>query len=162
MSETMRAQQGFELQSRSVFGFDETREPENYGHNPDSMRRTSIASPADRITLSATSDSNLGGSYFNGNSDNFTGQGQSLDPTNNGSQYASGKGSRFLKYFEDKGREGQVGGIRKPQGPVGFQSSSPNLGQRQDQGSFNDIPGGHGDNRTFDELLSMLHTTVCH
>jgi len=79
----------------------------------------------------------------------------------NGSQYVSGKGSRFLKYFEDKGREGQAGSIRKPQGPVGFQSPSPNLGQRQDQGGFNGIPGGH-DNRAVDELFAMLNTSVCY
>jgi len=164
VSEAMRAQQGFspfELQSRTAFAHDESRDPGNYGHTADSMRRTSVASPADRTPLSATSDSNMGGNYFNSNSDSFAvnGPGPSFDPTSNGPQYASGKGSRFLKYFEEKGREGQTGGIRKPQGPVGFQSSSPNLNQRE-QGGFNSMPGSSGDNRSVDALVAMLSTSA--
>jgi zinc finger CCCH domain-containing protein 13 len=169
MSEAMRAQQGFspfEVQARTTFGFDESREHGNHGHTADSLRRTSVTSSADRIPLSVTSDSNMGNNYFNTNSDPFTvsPQGPPFDPISNGSQYASGKGSRFLKYFEEKGRDGQVGSSRKPQGPVGFQSSSPNLGQRQDHTTFNSMPGGQGDNRTVDELFAMLNTSVqvCH
>jgi hypothetical protein len=112
-----------------------------------------------------TSDSNTGNNYFNANSDSFTvnGPSPSFDPTNNGTQYTSGKGSRFLKYFEDKGRDSQTGGMRKPQGPVGFQSSSPNLNQRQEQGGFNGMLG-NGDNRSVDALVAMLSTSaqVCH
>ena len=164
MSEVTRTQQGFspfELQSRAVFSLDESQEPGNYSHNPDFLRRTSIASSADRTTLSVTSDSN---NYFSANSDNFTlnGPSQSFDPMSNGSQYTTGKSSRFLKYFEDKGRDGQTSAIRKPQGPVGFQSSSPNLGQRQEQGGFSGIHGGHGESRAVDELVAMLNTSVCH
>jgi hypothetical protein len=165
MSDAVRTQQGFspfEAQSRAAFGFDESRELGNHGHTADSLRRTSVAAAADRIPISVTSDTNMGSNYFGTNSDSFTvnASGSSFDSTANGSQYPSGKGSRFLKYFEDKGREGQAGGIRKPQGPVGFQSSSPNLGQRQDQGGFNGVPGGQGDNRTVDELFAMLNTSA--
>jgi hypothetical protein len=167
LADTVRAQQGFspfEMQSRTAFAFDEN--PGNYVHAADSLRRTSVTSSTDRTPLAMTSDSNISGTYFNASSDSFivNSTGPSFDPTNNGSQYASGKGSRFLKYFEDKSRDNQTAGVRKLQGPVGFQSSSPNLSQRQDQSGFNAIPGVQGDNRTVDALFAMLNTSaqVCH
>lgn len=101
----------------------------------------------------------MSGSHAVANSETFSANGSSapFDPVNNGLQYSSGKGSRFLKYFEEKGRDAQTPGVRKPQGPVGFQSSSPNPGQRQDQVGFN---GSHADNR-MDELFAML-VQVCY
>lgn len=174
MSEAMRVNQGFspfELQSRSSFASDDPRDLGNYVSNHDALRRTAVPSPAERPQFSGASDtasnySNMG--HVSANSDSFSvnGQGQPFDPiggaNNSSQQFATGKGSRFLKYFEEKGREGgQVpgvsigGGIRKPSGP-GFQSSSPAPGQRPEQGGFN---GGHTDNRTVDELFAMLNNS---
>lgn len=170
MSEAMRAQQGFspfELQSRSTFAFEDSREPANYGHSADALRRTSVVSPADRTPFSMTSESgstysSMGGGHVSANSDSFSvnGSGIPFDPISNASQNGSGKGSRFLKYFEEKGRENQAGGVRKPQGPIGFQSSSPNPGLRHDQNGFNGLPGGQPDSRTVDDLFAMLNTSA--
>lgn len=166
-SEALRAQQGFlpfELQPRPTFAMDDSRDAGNYGHNVEPLRRTSVTSPTDRPSFSGASESGsaysgMGGSHPVTNPENLSANGPvtPCDPMNNGLQYSSGKGSRFLKYFEDKSRDGQTPSIRKPQGPVGFQSSSPNPGQRQDQIGFN---GGHADSR-MDELFSML-AQVCH
>lgn len=169
ISEAMRAQQGFspfEQQSRPGFPPDDPRDMLNHGqHNVDALRRSAVASPADRVPYSTTSDAGsnysnpIGGGHISANSDSFSvnGSGPPFDPISNGSQFSVGKGSRFLKYFEEKGREGQPGGIRKPSGPVGYQSSSPIPGQRQDQSGFNGL-SGQVDNRTVDDLFAMLNT----
>lgn len=151
VADAMRAQQGyspFELQSRAQFAAHELHD--NFGQ--DSLRRTPIIPPG----FSATSESSS--SYSNNasaTSETFgvNGPGSSLDGTN-----GHGKGSRFLKYFEEKGRDGQV--PRKTSGTVGFQSSSPVPNMRQDAGNLGGMPAGHADNRAMDDLFAMLNTSV--
>ena len=150
-SHAMRAQQGYpplELPSRANFAPHESHD--NFAQ--DSLRRAPIIPPG----FSAPSESSS--SYSNNvsvTSETFgvNSQGSSLDAMN-----GYGKGSRFLKYFEEKGRDGQVS--RKPSGPVGFQSSSPVANLRQDTGNLGGMPTAHADNRTVDDLFAMLNTSV--
>lgn len=175
MAEAIRAQQGyspFELQSRSSFAsYDDSRDNGNFGQGSDHLRRTTAMSPPDRAPFSDNGPpfSQMGSGHGSTNSESFSvnGAGTPFDPTING-QPGAGKGSRFLKYFEEKGREGgqgqapPTGGMRKPQGQVGYQSSSPIPGQRPEQGGFGGIQGG-SDTRTVDDLFAMLNTSsqVC-
>lgn len=147
-SHAMRTQQGYspqELPSRANFVTYES--PDNFGQDP--LRRTPIIPPG----FSAPSESNS--SYVGATLETFgvNGPGSSLDTMN-----GYGKGSRFLKYFEEKGRDGQV--LRKPSGPVGFQSSSPVANPRQDTGNLASMPAGHVDNTAMDDLFAMLNTSV--
>lgn len=155
MSEAMRAHQGFspfDQHTRPGFSSDDHRGPN------DAIRRMGSASPAGRGPFSPDTGVNYGGGH-NANADSFSvnGSGPPFDPMNNGAQLNQGKGSRFLKYFEEKGREAQQqpGMGRKPSGPIGYQSSSPIPGQRQEAGGFNG--GGQMEGRTVDDLFAMLN-----
>ncbi|KAJ7071543.1 hypothetical protein C8F01DRAFT_439119 [Mycena amicta] len=68
------------------------------------------------------------------------------DPSAGG--YASGKGSRFAKFFDSKNRETPVN-----QNPVGFTSPSPNPSQR-------DVGYNSMDHRAIDGLLSKLNSSA--
>jgi len=140
-SESLRPPPGFspfEDQSRSSVGFDEPRE-QNFTQPPDSLRRVS----AERPPFTLTSES---GVYPDPSS---------FDPSN-GAGYATSKGSRFAKFFDGKAREGQTT-MTKAETPVGFVSSSPIPGPRQEQGGFN---GGNTDHRAMDDLFAMLNSSA--
>lgn len=85
--------------------------------------------------------------------------GSAIDPTSgapNGPNYSSGKGSRFAKFFDNKGgREPQmVGG--KPM-LAGLTSPSPIQGHRPD----NRVPSdSRGDPRTMDDIFAMLQNSA--
>lgn len=129
--EALRLQTGFspfEDQPRQSYGFTE-------GHILDMHRHPSIS---ERPTNA------LGG----------VGQLESVVDTN-ASGYAVGKGSRFAKFFDGKGREG-VAPPLKVQTPLGFSSPSPNSGLRQDQGGISGMFGNVNDQRTMDDIFAML------
>ncbi|KAG7450345.1 uncharacterized protein BT62DRAFT_506784 [Guyanagaster necrorhizus] len=66
---------------------------------------------------------------------------------------ASGKGSRFAKFFDGKTREG-FAYAPKAQTPVGFMSSSPTPGQRPEGGY-----SGNPDLRNMDDIYAMLNNS---
>ena len=91
----------------------------------------------------------------------FTGNGggSAIDLTSgtpNGQNYSSGKGSRFAKFFDNKGgREPQmVGG--KPM-LAGLTSPSPIQGHRPDNRMPTD---SQGDPRTMDDIFAMLQNSA--
>lgn len=131
--DALRSAPGFSPFEEPNRTFEEHGDQGNYP-TPDINRRV----PTDRSPFPPASEP---GSYFD----------SSYDP--NGAGYATGKGSRFAKFFDGKGRDG-LGALPmgKSQTPVGFVSSSPNPGQRQDQGHFN----GASDHRAMDDIFAML------
>lgn len=87
------------------------------------------------------------------------GSGSTIDlmpGTANGPSYSSGKGSRFAKFFDNKGgREPQmVGG--KPM-LAGLTSPSPIQGHRPDNRMSSD---SQGDPRTMDDIFAMLQNSA--
>ena len=87
------------------------------------------------------------------------GSGSTIDLTSgapNGPNYSSGKGSRFAKFFDNKGgRESQmVGG--KPM-LAGLTSPSPIQGHRPDYRMSSDA---QGDPRTMDDIFAMLQNSA--
>jgi hypothetical protein len=103
---------------------------------------------------SVSSEGSFGDVGFIGN-----GSGGAIDlvsGTPNGPNYSSGKGSRFAKFFDNKGgREPQmVGG--KPM-LAGLTSPSPIQGHRPD----NRVPSdSQGDPRTMDDIFAMLQNSA--
>ena len=103
---------------------------------------------------SVSSEGSYGDVGFIGN-----GGGNGIDPVSgapNGPNYSSGKGSRFAKFFDNKGgREPQmVAG--KPM-LAGLTSPSPTQGHRPD----NRVPSdSQGDPRTMDDIFAMLQNSA--
>lgn len=73
----------------------------------------------------------------------------------NGVGFSAAKGSRFAKFFDGKGRDG----VAKPQGPVGFVSSSPVPGPGRRQEHFNGVGSGMTDHRAMDDIYAMLNSS---
>ncbi|EMD41793.1 hypothetical protein CERSUDRAFT_110356 [Gelatoporia subvermispora B] len=71
-----------------------------------------------------------------------------------GMSYPSAKGSRFVKFFEAKGRDMPTVGPRKPVQGAGF--VNPNT--RQDAMGLNTM-GNHGGERTMEDLFAMLQNS---
>ena len=78
--------------------------------------------------------------------------------SDNGVGFSAAKGSRFAKFFDGKGREGAISAA-KPQGPLGFASSSPGPGPGQRQEHFNGALGGVADHRAMDDIYAMLNSS---
>ncbi|KAJ3923027.1 hypothetical protein F5877DRAFT_32456 [Lentinula edodes] len=80
-----------------------------------------------------------------------------LDSTNAG--HAMGKGSRFAKFFDGKGKETLITApnIPKAPTPVGFVSSSPGPHVRPDSGFGNISNPSLEQHRTVDELFAKLN-----
>lgn len=99
---------------------------------------------------SVSSEGSFGDVGFVGN-----GSGSAIDlmsGATNGPNYSSGKGSRFAKFFDNKG--GMVGG--KPM-HAGLTSPSPIQGHRPD----NRVPSdSQGDPRTMDDIFAMLQNSA--
>ena len=113
----------------------------------ESQRRTSGIS-------SVSSEGSFGDVGFVGN---LNGNAMDLVPgTPNGPNYSSGKGSRFAKFFDNKGgREPQMVGGK----PIiaGLTSPSPTQGHRPDSR----VPlDSRGDPRTMDEIFAMLQNSA--
>jgi hypothetical protein len=101
---------------------------------------------------SISSDS---GSYvdINNGVGGFTGNG--FDPASSTSgNFTNGKGSRFAKFFDNKGRDAPMGAITKP-------SPSPLQGHRQDVNRI--LMEQQGDGRSMEDLFAMLQSSsqVC-
>ncbi|EAU92882.2 hypothetical protein CC1G_03669 [Coprinopsis cinerea okayama7 len=126
----------FEEQARLAASGD-VQPPVN-SFNPDSQQRIQM----DRSPLNAQYPSH---------------ESQLADLNSNG--HMTGKGSRFAKFFDAKGREQAP---LKPQSPIAFASASPNLGQRPDQGGYAGPPGNHEERRTVDDLFAMLSNSQPH
>lgn len=79
----------------------------------------------------------------------------------NGSAYATGKGSRFAKFFDGKGRDAPQVSAKSPTPNSNFGSSSPGPGHREEHG-FNGMMGVGGgvDNRAMDDLFAMLNNSA--
>ncbi|KAF8225027.1 hypothetical protein L208DRAFT_1409088 [Tricholoma matsutake] len=78
--------------------------------------------------------------------------------SDNGVGLSTSKGSRFAKFFDGKGRDGAIS-VAKPQGPIGFPSSSPGPGPGQRQEHFNAAMGGLTDHRAMDDIYAMLNNS---
>ncbi|KAF8807565.1 hypothetical protein BYT27DRAFT_7233070 [Phlegmacium glaucopus] len=118
----------FEEQSRQAYGSDESRD-------------SGIAANLMNLSLRGPVD-------------------QMFNPSNNQPEavyngFATAKGSRFAKFFDGKGRDGQPQS-NKPQVPVGYISPSPNHHQRQEQSNLASNPG---DQRTMDDIFAMLNSS---
>ncbi|KZT06879.1 uncharacterized protein LAESUDRAFT_812541 [Laetiporus sulphureus 93-53] len=75
--------------------------------------------------------------------------------------YASGKGSRFAKFFDSKVRDATlVGGGRKAPGPPGYVSNSPHPDLRQPGVGLNGTNGTPGDTRTMEDIFAMLQNSA--
>lgn len=130
------------------------------GQMNDSMRRASVASAVERAAFGLPTEN--GASYVDlGGAANFSG---SFDTAGGnvtgGGNYATGKGSRFAKFFDNKAREGQHVGVRKGQGIPGFTSTSPHPGPRQDVVALNGMAGNNGDARTMEDIFTMLQNSA--
>ena len=91
----------------------------------------------------------------------FVGNGSAIDLVSgaaNGPNYSSGKGSRFAKFFDNKGgREPQMVGGKSML--AGLTSPSPIQGHRPD----NRVPSdSQGDPRTMDDIFAMLQNSANH
>lgn len=89
------------------------------------------------------------------------GQQSSLDPSsgNQGGNFTNGKGSRFAKFFDNKGRDPQMSTIQKP---GGIPSPSQLQGHRQEiTRALMEQQGG--DSRAMEDLFAMLQSSsqVC-
>jgi len=117
-----------------------------YVQHLESQRRASGMS-------NVSSEGSFGDGGFIGN-----GSGSAIDlmPGTNGPNYSSGKGSRFAKFFDNKGgREPQmVAG--KPM-HAGLTSPSPIQGHRPDNRVLSD---SQGDPRTMDDIFAMLQNSA--
>ena len=124
---------------------DESRETGHFLHPSDPSRRTSESSLHSEL-------GNPGLSTTQSNS--------SVDLTNStgAAQYASGKGSRFAKFFDGKAKDGPPS--VKAYTPVGIQSSSPALSQKPDASGLNDVLGPKGDKRSMDDIFAMLSNSA--
>jgi hypothetical protein len=139
-SDSLRSAPGFspfEDQNHSSSGLDE-----HIAQSSDSLHQA----PSERIPFTSTSESGA-------HSDS-----PSFDPSGAASN-ATGKGSRFAKFFDNKGREGQPP-VAKAQTPAAFVSSSPISTQRQEQGGFNGVLSGNADHRAMDDLFAMLNSSA--
>lgn len=80
-----------------------------------------------------------------------------LDPSTAG--HAIGKGSRFAKFFDGKGKEAPLGAPSVPKAPtpVGFVSSSPGPHMRPESGFGNMSNPNLEQHRTVDDLFAKLN-----
>lgn len=168
MPDNLRVQQQgfspFDEASRTAFGHEQLRDPSNFANGSDQLRRASAAAASDRSPFSTPIDPGYNdlnnGRFLNmidssvGASSSFTGGHVPAVPT-----YATGKGSRFAKFFDGKAREGPQPAARKPSGFV----SPPTAGHRQDSGAFDAMMGGNPDNRAMNDIFAMLSNSsqVC-
>ncbi|KAL0580308.1 hypothetical protein V5O48_001725 [Marasmius crinis-equi] len=73
-----------------------------------------------------------------------------------GGSHSGGRGSRFAKFFDAKGKESTVQPpVQKASNPVGFSSSSPVPSQRPDVG-YNNVSSPNGEHRTVEDLFAKL------
>lgn len=132
----------FEDHSRSTFGSEGQRELGSFAGLSDNQRRT----PGER-------------SPFTPSSEHASFQDVPL-PMDNGTGHSSSKGSRFAKFFDGRGREGNPQ-VTKPYTPGNNLSSSPGPGgQRQEHSDFNGIHGGSHDPRAMDDIYAMLNSSA--
>jgi hypothetical protein len=154
-TEPLTTQQGFSP-------FEDPRGAGSYANHHDSLGRTSVVS--ERMPFNATSESgpysDLGASNANSLSLNHPGLSLESSNTIGGNTYATGKGSRLAKFFDGKSRDGAPLTAKAQTPPVGFTSSSPIPGQRQDQVSFNGMIGGNSTDRAMDDLFVMLNNSA--
>jgi len=80
---------------------------------------------------------------------------QQNEPNFNG--VATGKGSRFAKFFDGKARDVQPTSSKQQVGG-GFSSPSPNHHQRHEHTSL--VTGTSGDQRAMDDLFAMLNNSA--
>jgi hypothetical protein len=95
---------------------------------------------------------NNGGFIGNG------GQTSTFDLTTPGNQagsYSSGKGSRFAKFFDNKGRDSSAAMITKS---TGRPSPSPLQGHRQDVNRIH--MENQADPRTMEDIFAMLQSSA--
>jgi hypothetical protein len=128
-------------------------EKDQYAQQYDAYRRTSGMS-------SVSSESGTYGDVNNG-AIGITGNGNhatSFDLPTSGNVsggFSSGKGSRFAKFFDNKGKEPQTGAMAKS---TGLLSPSPLRDHRQDVNRV--LMENHGDNRTMEDIFAMLQSSA--
>ncbi|KAI0793417.1 hypothetical protein C8Q75DRAFT_750127 [Abortiporus biennis] len=125
----------------------------------DHIRRSSVATSVDRSPFSVTSEGSSPYSDLAGGSSSYNGG--SLDASITGNNYASGKGSRFAKFFDAKSREPQPINVPLRKGPnvPGYISTSPHPGQRPDSMSMNGSLSSVNENRTMEDIFAMLQSS---
>jgi zinc finger CCCH domain-containing protein 13 len=127
-------------------------EKDLYIQQYDSHRRTSGVSSVSSESVTYTDLGNSNGGFI-GNS----GHASNFDlpvSGNQGGSYSSGKGSRFAKFFDNKGRDSAMAPITKPTG-----LSTPALqGHRQDLNRVH--MENQGDNRTMEDIFAMLQSSA--
>ncbi|CCM00939.1 uncharacterized protein FIBRA_02986 [Fibroporia radiculosa] len=76
-----------------------------------------------------------------------------------GVNYATGKGSRFAKFFDSKARENQAGGGRKAPGLSSYPSSAALPDPRHTPVSMNGMIN-NGETRTMEDIFAMLQNSA--
>ncbi|KAH9835639.1 uncharacterized protein C8Q71DRAFT_762895 [Rhodofomes roseus] len=130
--------------------FDELHEGPMLGQMADLRRGSAV----DRAGLGLAND--IGPSYGD------LGPGGSLEANGipGGPNYATGKGSRFAKFFETKPREAPPMPNRKMSGMAGFPSNAQILDPRQGGMGLNGGMNGNGDARTMEDIFAMLQNSA--
>ncbi|KAH9937603.1 uncharacterized protein B0H18DRAFT_1113418 [Fomitopsis serialis] len=126
--------------------FDEFHEGQMLGQMGD-LRRASLH---DRAGLGLAND--VGPSYGDLSSPS------SLELAN--ANYATGKGSRFAKFFDSKTRDAPPVANRKMSGMAGFPSNAQIPDPRQGGMGLNGGINGNGDTRTMEDIFAMLQNSA--
>ncbi|TCD63396.1 hypothetical protein EIP91_005604 [Steccherinum ochraceum] len=152
-----RSYSPFGQSSQNSFGYEETQDP-RLGLGNEAVRRASGLAPSNQFSPS----SEAGLQYQElGNVAPPNGSGFDLSGNPAGGNYATGKGSRFAKFFDAKPREPQVPvGARRTSVGAGFVSTSPRPGQRQDPIALNGMGGANPENRTMEDIFAMLQNSA--
>ncbi|PIL32053.1 hypothetical protein GSI_06757 [Ganoderma sinense ZZ0214-1] len=141
---------------------EDLRDPVHLGQMNEGLRRVSGSSAAERAILGLPGEGgvpygDLGGSQAG------VFPPSSLDPSGSnvpgGVGYATNKGSRFAKFFDQKTREVQVGGPRHAQQIPNLPPAMPHPNQRQDSISLGGMGTPRGE-RTMEDIFAMLQSSA--
>lgn len=142
--------------------FEEARDGTTLGQLNDLRRTSAVERAAFGLSNEPTGPfGDLGGPSASGPNMSPSG---SLDLTGanlpGGANYATGKGSRFAKFFDTKTRDGQPPNGRKVPGLSSMPSSPPQSDPRQGMMGLNGMMGVNGDNRTMEDIFAMLQNSA--
>ena len=141
---------------------EDLRDPVLLGQMNEGLRRASGSSAAERAILGLPGEAGAPYGDLGGSQAGVFPPG-SLDPSGSnvpgGVGYATSKGSRFAKFFDQKTREPQVGGPRLAQQVPNVPLGMPHPNQRQDSISLVGMNTPRGE-RTMEDIFAMLQSSA--
>ena len=153
-----------ERSARSFSPFGQTHQQSFGAHDGQDTMRLPQADAMRRIApergLGLGPDSPGGFMDLGGNPANFNVE---LGGNVPGAAASAAKGSRFVKFFDQKNREAQVHAqaqaMRKAPGGNGFMSTSPHPNQGRDSLTMNGMPNSPAENRAMEDIFAMLQSS---